>query len=390
MTRPRLACLAGSLFLVTLAIGADSKATLDAYPSPIALALSADGARLLIANQGTGTVSLVDTKAGKAIAEVATGDKPAGVALSKDGKRAAVTHWYGYDLAILDVRPDGLKVVGRVDVGPEPRGVVLSADGSKAYVAVGASNEVVRVDLKSGSVSGRLPVGREPRALAITPDGKTLVVANARSGDLSIVDVAAWKVERTQPLEPGAANLRQVAIDPTGKYAYVVHMRNRGMATTQNNIDLGWVLGQRLSRVALDGKSPFETITLDVKGQAFADVHGLALRPDGKAIAISSGGTHELIALRDEPKPLPWQSNRSREPDPGRAPRQGRPVPPLRRRRPADRAGLLARRQDGLCGELSDGFRPGHRLQLGSDLEDDRARRAEGDEPRSQGRGDLS
>jgi YVTN family beta-propeller protein len=307
------------LLLSLLAIGADStpRPTTDAYPSPIALALSADGTRLLVANQGTDTVALVDTKAGKAIAEAATGDKPAGIALSKDGKRAAVTHWYGYDIAILDVRPDGWKVVGRVDVGPEPRGIVLSEDGATAFVAVGASNEVVRVDLDAKSVTGRLAVGREPRGLAITPDGKTLVVGNARSGDLSIVDVPSWKVERTQPLEPGAANLRQVAIDPAGKYAYVVHMRNRGMATTQNNIDLGWVLGQRLSRVALDGKSPFETITLDVKGQAFADVHGLALRPDGQAIAISSGGTHELITLRDEPKPLPWQSNRSRDLIPG-------------------------------------------------------------------------
>ncbi len=173
MTRPRLA---GHRRSSLLAIGADSnpKPTSDAYPSPIALALSTDGARLLVANQGTGSVALVDPKAGKVLAEVATGDKPAGVALSKDGKRAVVTHWYGYDLAILDVRPDGLKVVGRVDVGPEPRGVVLSEDGSTAYVAVGASNEVVRVDLDAKSVTGRLAVGREPRGLAITPDGKTL------------------------------------------------------------------------------------------------------------------------------------------------------------------------------------------------------------------------
>jgi YVTN family beta-propeller protein len=305
------------LLLAALSIGANPKTTPDAYPSPIALALSHDGSRLLVANQWTGTVSLVDTKAGKVVAEVATGEKPAGVALSRDGKRAAVTHWYGYDLAILDIQPDGVRVAGRVDVGPEPRGVALSDDGKTAYVAVGASNEVVRVDLNAKSVTGRLAVGREPRALAITPDGKTLVVANSRSGDLSIVNLPDWKVERTQTLEPGAANLRQVAIDPAGKYAYVAHMRNRGMATTQNNIDLGWVLGQRLSRVALDAKSPFETITLDVKGQAFADVHGLALRPDGEAIAISSGGTHELIALRDKPKPLPWQSNRSRDLIPG-------------------------------------------------------------------------
>lgn len=322
MTRLRPACFVGGTILslsLPFALGAGSapEPKDGAYPSPIALALSADGSRLLVANQGTGTVALVDSKAGKVVAEVATGDKPAGVALSRDGKRGVVTHWYGYDLAVLAVRPDGLKVVGRVDVGPEPRGVVLSKDGATAYVAVGASNEVVRVDLDKKAVTGRLAVGREPRGLAITPDGERLVVGNSRSGDVSIVDLGSWKVERTISLEPGAANLRQVAVDPGGKYAYVVHMRNRGMATTQNNIDLGWVLGQRLSRVPLDGKSEFETVTLDVKGQAFADVHGLAIRPDGQAIAIASGGTHELIALRTDPKPLPWQLNRSRDLIPG-------------------------------------------------------------------------
>src|SRR5262249_12940779 len=138
----------------------------EPHRSPIALALSADGARLLTANQTAGTVSLVDTASGKVVAETTTGDKPAGVALSRDGTRGAVTSWYGYDLAVLEVGADSLKVAGRVEVGPEPRGVVLSPDGASAYVAVGASNEVVRVDLLEKKVTGRLTVGREPRGVA--------------------------------------------------------------------------------------------------------------------------------------------------------------------------------------------------------------------------------
>src|SRR5205823_3845080 len=52
------------------------------HRSPIALALSTDGTRLLTANQTAGSVSLVDTASGRVLAEVATGDRPAGVALS--------------------------------------------------------------------------------------------------------------------------------------------------------------------------------------------------------------------------------------------------------------------------------------------------------------------
>jgi DNA-binding beta-propeller fold protein YncE len=280
-------------------------------PSPIALSLSADGGRLVVANQGTGTVALIDPKGGKLIAGTTTGEKPAGVALSADGRIAVVSHWYGSDVAILEVGADRLAVIGRVEVGPEPRGIALSQDKKTAYVALGASNEVVRIDLAGKRVSGRLTVGREPRGLAIDASGARLVTGDARSESLTIVDLAAWKVERTLPI--ACSNLRQVAFGPDGKEAYVACMQNRGMATTESNIDLGWVLGQRLARVRIDGKTPVEVVSLDPKGKAVGDVHGVAISRDGKRIAVSAGGTHEVLLLRAEPSPLPWRERVGRD-----------------------------------------------------------------------------
>ena len=109
----------------------------EPHRSPIALAVSADGTRLLVANQTADSVSLVDVKAAKVLDETKTGHKPAGVALSKDGRRGVVAHWYGYDVAILNVSCDQIAVDGRVEVGPEPRGVAMTADGKTAFVAVG-------------------------------------------------------------------------------------------------------------------------------------------------------------------------------------------------------------------------------------------------------------
>ena len=314
------ACLLAVVSSLVLAWTA-TPATPDVVPtrddgphrSPIALALATDGRRLLTANQTSGTVSLVDPASGRVLDEVATGDKPAGVAIARDGRRGVVTHWYGYDLAILEVGPDRLKVVGRVEVGPEPRGVVLAPDGRTAYVAVGASNEVVRVDLDAREVVGRLTVGREPRGIALTPDGGRLLVANARSHNLSVIATAGWTVERTLSLEIEGDNLRQVALDPDGQVGYVASMRNRGFATTRNNIDQGWVLGQRLIRVALDGSDEFATLSLDPRGQAAADAHGAAISPDGRFLAVSCGGTHEVMIFRTGPRRLPWRLGSSRD-----------------------------------------------------------------------------
>jgi YVTN family beta-propeller protein len=280
----------------------------DPHRSPIALAVFADGSRLLVANQTAGSVSLVDPKAGKVLHEIKTGDKPAGVAISRDGRRGAVTHWYGYDLAILDVKDDHLALAGRIEVGPEPRGVAMTADGSTAFVAVGVTNEVARVDLNARKVTGQLAVGREPRSIAISPDGSRLLVSNARGQGVTLVDTGPFKVVCTIPID--GDNLRQVTITVDGKTGYVANMRNRGMATTRNNIDLGWVLGQRLTRVPLDGTVAYSTLTLDKQGKAASDAHGVAVSRDERFVAVSCGGTHELMIFRTDLKPLPWRENR--------------------------------------------------------------------------------
>jgi YVTN family beta-propeller protein len=291
--------------------GAEAKVRADVHRSPFALALSVDGQRLLTANQTAGTVSLVDVGSLKVLDEVETGDRPAGVAISADGRRGAVAHWYGYDLAVLEIRDDTLRVVGRVDVGPEPRGVALSKDGKTAYVAVGVANEVARVDLDSLEVTGRLAVGHEPRGIAISPDGALLVVGNSRSQNVSVIDAASFTVKKTVPIE--GDNLRQVTVAADGRYAYLVNMRARGFAVTKNNIDLGWVLGQRLTRIDLKEDEPFSTITLDPQGQAAGDAHGVAISPDGKLLAVALGGTHEVMIFRTDQRRLPWRLDGSRD-----------------------------------------------------------------------------
>jgi YVTN family beta-propeller protein len=309
MRGPALALIIPVLGFVTGVSTAARSAEPDR--SPVALALSADGARLLTANQTSGTVSLIDTRAGKVIAEVPTGDKPAGVAIAKDGRRAAVTHWYGYDLAVLDVAPGGLKVVGRLEVGPEPRGVVIAPDGKTAYLAVGVTNEVVRVDLDARQVTGHLTVGREPRGIAITADGTRLLVGNARSQCATVVDTKAWKIERELPVE--GDNLRQVALSADGKLGFIANMKNRGFAATAGNIDLGWVLGQRLTRVRLDGSEEYATISLDPQGRAAGDAYGMAVSGDGKYLAVGCGGTHEVMLFRTDLRRLPWRVNGARD-----------------------------------------------------------------------------
>ncbi|MDX2038519.1 MAG: cytochrome c peroxidase [Isosphaeraceae bacterium] len=287
----------------------DITGSTEPHRSPIAIAISKDGKRLLTANQTSGSVSLIDATKSSVLGEIRTGDKPAGVAIAADGRRAVVTHWYGYDLAILDLAGDRLAIVGRVEVGPEPRGVVIDQSGRFAYAAVGVADEVVKVDLEKKAIAGRVAVGREPRSLALSPDGKFLAVAHGREQTIAIVDLLKMSLERSLPTQ--GDNLRQVVFDASGTFVYAANLFNRGFATTKSNIDAGWVVGQRVTRVKVDGSAVFETLSLDIKGRAAADVVGVGLSRSGEYLAVASGGTHEVMLFSADD--LPWRSNGSRD-----------------------------------------------------------------------------
>jgi YVTN family beta-propeller protein len=269
--------------------------------SPADLALSADGRWVVTANSTSGSASLVDLEAGQAVAEVPTGGRPFAVALSRDGRRAVVTNWLSGSLTVLEVKPPQLRVLRTLSVGDEPRGVALTADGARAFVALAGEAAVAVVDLQKLATVARVVVGEEPWHVGLSADGKRLAVSNSRSRDVSVVDVPTLKLLYSVPLR--GHNLRHVAMSADGAWAYVPHIADRGLGTTRQNIDNGWVVASRLSRVPLREEGPREAIALDPRGKAVGDVDGVALSPDGATVALTAGGTHELLLLR---QPLPF------------------------------------------------------------------------------------
>ena len=269
--------------------------------SPIDLALSADGRLAITANATSDTASLADVVTGKVLAEVEVGKRPFAVALTADSSRAVVTNWLSNTVTVLRVTPTMLHTAATISVGEEPRGVALASDGKRAFVALGGENCVAIVDLAQKRVAERIKVGAEPWHLALTADGKRLIVGNVRSQDVSIVDVAERKV--TQTVKMRGRNLRHIALSPDGQWAYVPHISEQGRPTLQDNIDNGWVIGNRLGRVPLTKSGPREAMALDPRGRAVGDVDGVAIRPDGSLLAVTAAGTHELLLFRE---PLPF------------------------------------------------------------------------------------
>ncbi len=285
--------------LLLLALLATGQGAPEPDRSPWDLALSDDGAWALTANAGSGSASLVDLAAGKVAAEVPAGKRPFAAALS--GKRAVVTNLRSGSITLLEVDPPRLSVVAEIPVGSEPRGVALSKDGKKAYVALAGEDAVVALDLASRKESSRAPSGDEPWGVVLSPDGSRLAVSNALSRTVSVHDAAT--LERLYTVAMRGHNLRRLAASPDGEWAYVANIAERGSPTTKDNIDRGWIVGNRLSRIPLRAEGPREAITLDPRGKAVGDLDGVAASSDGSLLAVAAGGTHELLLLG---LPLPF------------------------------------------------------------------------------------
>jgi YVTN family beta-propeller protein len=97
---------------------------------------------------------------------VGAGEKPMGIAVSRDGSRLYVTTGRGGTVVVID--PLARRILGTLAVGPRPWGIALSGDGRQLYTAKGPSGDVSVVDVATLSVVRRIPVGKMPWGVAVS------------------------------------------------------------------------------------------------------------------------------------------------------------------------------------------------------------------------------
>lgn len=201
-----------------------------------AIAISPGGRRLVVAHDQRRTIAIVAPD-GSGARIVDVGGQPLDVAISPDGRIAAVTtaFWDEPGLAIVDLRAAAVRA--RVDVGPAPgavayagdrivvtggeqggtvhvldaerfavlaerpvgtvpRGVAADPGGEAAWIAVSGLDQVVRVDLETGRIRRALDTPRLPDRVAPSPDGRRLLVAHGGldAEHVSELDVASRRV----------------------------------------------------------------------------------------------------------------------------------------------------------------------------------------------------
>ncbi len=192
------------------------------YPAGIAVFSRQGHDQLLVANNLSDTVIVLDPQSGRELSsfDLATlktvpGSFPYGVVVSRDGRRAWCSLWNVSQVAELDLEKG--TVVRRIPLlqpssatasGSHPTALLLSPDENSLYVALANADAVAVIATASGQVqrifSTALPgqkfAGAVPNALAQSADGRQLFVANAGTNSIAVIDPATAAGSTATPI----------------------------------------------------------------------------------------------------------------------------------------------------------------------------------------------
>lgn len=129
------------------------------------LDVSPDGKEVWAANAQDGTISIIDLATRKVVQTLDANVTGANrLKFTPDGKLALVSTLRGPNLAVFRVADR--KDIRRVKVGRGAAGILIQPDGSRAYIACTPDDYVAVIDLKTLEVVGRIDAGRRPDGLA--------------------------------------------------------------------------------------------------------------------------------------------------------------------------------------------------------------------------------
>ena len=186
--------------------------------NPVGVAVNPAGTRVYVANQSANTVSVLDTASNTVTATVAVGTFPEGVAVDPAGTRVYVTNYSSNTVSVLDAASN--TVTAAVAVGTNPVGVAVDPAGTRVYVTNYSSNTVSVLDTASNTVTAAVTVGTNPVGVAVNPAGTRVYVANQSGNTVSVLDTVSNTVIATVAVGTFPVG---VAINPAGTRVYVTN-----------------------------------------------------------------------------------------------------------------------------------------------------------------------
>ena len=227
----------------SISLGHKSGLGIKTRPVVAGLAVDPTGSRLLAANYANDSVSLVDLKTRKKIAEldlrpgknnstqkgIAGGEYPFWPVFCGNDK-AYVSSLRDREIVVLDLKGTP-RIMGRIKVRGQPNRMLVNRAQTLLFASVDNSDSVMIVDTKSDRLLATINTiapknifpnprgfkGSNPNSLALSPDERTLYVTNGGTNSMAVISLA----------EPPARSGVE-ALLPTGWYPTSVSVSRDG------------------------------------------------------------------------------------------------------------------------------------------------------------------
>ena len=206
--------------------------TMEAYRNvpvvagPHEAAVSPDGRRVLVTNynkQGVGqqkTLSLIALPGGDTIKSIDLGEYRAPHDVRwVDDSRVVVTVEGSQALLLVNVESGAIERVFKTDAGVSHM-LALSTDRTRLYCSNMRDGSVSAFDFKTGQKIKDVKTGKECEGVGVTPDGRWVWAGNRAEDTISIIDTKSLEVTKRIP-SPGFPY--RVQFTPNGRWALIPH-----------------------------------------------------------------------------------------------------------------------------------------------------------------------
>lgn len=275
---------------------------------PAALALLGSGRHVVVANERSGSLSVVDWPAGHVVSEQDIGRALVDAIRWGDDKLLALDR-AAHELIVLSAaEPERLEVLRRIPVAKHPAMVRLNPQQTLVAVTSLWSQTVTvlatadLVDKSPCPESVELPFC--PRTCVWNPNGSRLFVADAFGGRLAVLDASPLRVASLQNV-PGH-NIHGLALSPDGDRLLLAQQYvHDNSETSRDDIHWGTLLNNLVRSVAVtdvanpdsDLRDQSRTLFLGDVERGGADPAGLLVRSNGKLI-VPLAGVNEIALDR--------------------------------------------------------------------------------------------
>lgn len=185
------------------------------------LGCTSPGPKIYIANEGDGTITVIDSSTLEVVDTIKLAGMPHNVNVDPKGRFFYATNHEGEEdepgemhhvpfLRVLDVKTN--KLIGSVPMKEIAAHVVPSRQRDVVYVSREGGNTVLEIDIIKGLILRAFKTGDGPHGFVLSNDDKTLYVPNMKSNDVSIVNIATGKEERINIMLDGMSCETPVAM----------------------------------------------------------------------------------------------------------------------------------------------------------------------------------